>query len=102
MTCAAVRSWLRQQNRPIPDGFVIDHLICGTYGGADHPFNYFVMPAEDNRGFWKWIEKAKAKYVGPKVWNCANDFAQYVKREGKAVIDFNAFDQQLIYESCLK
>ena len=43
----------------------IDHILPGgSKGGANHPCNYYVMPATDNRRFSCQTTSEKCMYVG--------------------------------------
>ena len=74
----------------------MDHIVSRKWGGVDHIFNYFVLPAALNASFNSDITDEKVvRYMGAKVARAVKGFSQFVRREAAVAVDFNAFGAEL-------
>lgn len=95
-----IHRWLKKHPEHIPETlrhkqFEIDHIVAASFGGPDHPYNYFIMPKEVNNHFREYMTPAKLAYIGKKNAAKAKAFVQWFKSQAQRFIDPNEFDQQI-------
>jgi hypothetical protein len=125
MSTAAVRSWLRRPEQAEflekllaahgveqLAGLQIDHVIARTWGGVDHPWNYFVMPSRLNASFNSDVSNEKIvrcdperqpfelrcdppsphRFMGRRVARSVKAFVDFIRCQVEFSIDLNGFD----------
>lgn len=105
ITTAAVRRWLSADDALVESLLAahgtssfselqIDHVVSQKWGGANHPFNYFVLPRSLNASFNSDITSEKVSvYMGKRVARCVAGFCAYTRDSvaSGAPVDLNAF-----------
>jgi hypothetical protein len=74
----------------------VDHTLPNSFGGPDHPYNYFLLPARVNSSFNKYLTPEKLAWIGRPVTQEAMNFLQYMKAEAQDKLDLNGWHNNRI------
>lgn len=93
MSTAEVQAWFKTNLGSFPESYVkegyklddcqIDHILPRSIGGADHPFNYFILPKEVNQRWSGWWTKEKRAYMGKDNFEKFSHFILWTRREAE-------------------
>ena len=97
MSTTQVKRWLEKNPSFIPrwlrgKEWAVDHVVSDKLGAHPWPYNYFLMPKEDNSHFREWADQEKRKYVGSHAWETSSSFARWARDAARARIDYSRFD----------
>eukprot|EP00942_MAST-04A_sp_MAST-4A-sp1_P010221 g10221.t1 len=101
---AATKRWLKTKaaKKCLPSfilsgKYTVDHIIPKDIGGADWPYNYFIMPASVNSSFGETTGPHKWKYIGKAAEKTAKQFNKWIKEiTSGSHVDFAQFQYQYI------
>ena len=72
----------------------IDHVVAVKWGGVDHPFNYFVIPASLNASLGSDLTSEKEQLVGRGVARVVAGFCAFARERSGA--EFSSFSERVV------
>lgn len=93
MSTTAVQDWFKDHPAFFPQSYVdkgydlaacqIDHILPWSVGGADHPFNYYILPIEINQQWNGWWTCEKRAYMGLQNFEKFSHFIHWTRKEAE-------------------